>query len=45
VQFYEKLGVYHQVDGMKPINEVTKEILDIVDQKKKILTPVANGRK
>jgi adenylate kinase len=43
VQFYQNLGVYHQVDGMKPINEVTKEILDIVDQKKKVLTPVVNG--
>ena len=30
---------------MKPINEVTKDILDIVDQKKKVLTPVTNGGK
>jgi adenylate kinase len=45
VQYYQNLGVYHKVDGMKPIDKVTKEILDIVDQKKKILTPVANGRK
>ena len=45
VQFYQNLGVYHQVDGMKPIHEVTKEILDIVDQKKKVLMPVANGGK
>jgi len=43
VQFYQNLGVYHQVDGMKPIHEVTKEILDIVDQKKKVLMPAANG--
>ena len=35
VQFYQNLGVYHQVDGMKPIEEVTKEVLDIVDLKKK----------
>src|SRR5215813_4948546 len=45
VQFYETLGVYYLVDGMKPINEVTQEIVDILEQKKKILTPVANGRK
>jgi adenylate kinase len=31
VQFYQKLGVYHQVNGMKPIHEVTKEILDILN--------------
>lgn len=43
VQFYQNLGVYHQVDGMKPIAAVTKEILDIVDSKKKVLTPVTNG--
>jgi len=35
VQFYQNLGVYHQVDGMKPIDQVTREILDIVDSKKK----------
>ncbi len=43
VQFYQNLGVYHQVDGMKPIEEVTKEILEIADNKKKVLTPVTNG--
>jgi adenylate kinase len=42
VEFYQKLGVYHQVDGMKPIEEVTKEILDIVDSKKSVMTPVIN---
>ncbi len=45
VKFYQDLGVYHQVDGMKPIPEVTKEILDIVGHKKKALTPVVNGGK
>jgi adenylate kinase len=45
VQFYQNLGVYHLVDGMRPINEVTNEILDIVDQKKKVLTPAVNERK
>jgi adenylate kinase len=45
VQFYQNLGVYHQVDGMKPIAEVTQEILNIVDNKKKVLTPAANGGK
>jgi len=31
VKFYQDLGAYHQVDGMKPIYEVTKDILDIVN--------------
>ena len=31
VKFYESQGVYHQVNGMRPIGEVTKEILTIVD--------------
>ena len=30
VDFYQALGVYHRVDGMKPIGEVTREILDII---------------
>ena len=38
-QFYQGLGVYHQVDGMRPIKTVTKEILNIID-KKKLMTPV-----
>jgi len=42
VQYYQKLGVYHLVDGMRPIQEVTKEILSIVDDmaQKKTLIPV-----
>ena len=38
VEFYQNLGVYHQVNGMKPIAEVTQEILGIVDQKKKVMS-------
>jgi adenylate kinase len=45
VQFYQKLGVYHQVDGMNPIGEVTQEILGIVENKKKVLTPVTSRGK
>jgi len=33
-EFYQKLGVYHQVDGMRPIKAVTEEILSIIDKKK-----------
>jgi adenylate kinase len=44
VEYYQNLGVYHQVDGMRPINDVTEEILHIID-KKKVLTPVTNGGK
>jgi adenylate kinase len=31
VQYYQQLGAYHQVNGMRPIEEVTREILSIVD--------------
>ena len=31
IHFYQGKGVYHQVNGMRPIAEVTKEILGIVD--------------
>jgi adenylate kinase len=44
VEFYGKLGVYHQVDGMKPIGQVTEEILKIIEGEK-VPAPVTNGRK
>jgi len=31
IEYYEKAGVFYQVDGMRPIGEVTKDILAIVD--------------
>src|SRR5215475_15087057 len=31
IRFYQTKGVYHQVNGMRPIAEVTKDILAIVD--------------
>ena len=31
IEFYEKMGVFYQVNGMRPIGEVTKDILAIVD--------------
>jgi len=34
-EFYKGRGLYHQVDGMRPINAVTEEILNIIDKKKK----------
>jgi len=43
VQFYQNLGAYHKVDGMKPIAKVTEEILKIIQNEPKIPTPVANG--
>ena len=44
IEFYKNLRVYHQVNGMRPIKDVTEEILSIID-KKKVLTPVTNGGK
>ena len=43
VQFYQNLGVYHKVDGMKPIAKVTDEILKIIESEPKVPTPVTNG--
>ena len=31
VKFYKDLGVYYQVDGMRPIEEVTRDILSIIN--------------
>lgn len=40
VEYYQQLGVYHRVDGMRPIEQVTAEILAIVDgSEKKTLIP------
>jgi adenylate kinase len=44
VEFYKNAGVYHQVNGMRPIQKVTEEIVGIID-KKKVLSPVTNGGK
>ena len=44
VDFYQKVGVYHRVDGMRPIDEVTQEILKIIENDK-VPAPVTNGRK
>ena len=43
-EFYQKSGVYHYVDGMKPIAQVTEEILKIIENEK-VPAPVTNGRK
>jgi adenylate kinase len=47
VDYYQKLGAYHRVDGMRPIEDVTKEILSIVDgaQKKSLRTAVVEESK
>lgn len=45
VEYYQQVGVYYQVDGMRPIEEVTKEILSIVDEKKETQAPAISGGK
>jgi len=47
VQYYDTLGVYHRVDGLRPIEEVTKEILSLVDgdQKKTLIRVAAEESK
>lgn len=42
VKHYQKKGCYHQVDGMRPIAEVTREILAILDGEE-AMAPVARG--
>jgi adenylate kinase len=42
MDFYRKMGVLHRVDGMRPIPEVTKDILAILDGDQ-ALTPTPNG--
>ena len=44
VKFYKDLGVYYQVDGMRPIEEVTRKILSIIDNGE-ALTPTPKGGK
>ena len=44
VDFYRNSGVYHNVSGMKPIEDVTKEILAIVNREE-LLTPARKGGK
>jgi adenylate kinase len=41
IQHYQRVGAYHRVDGLRPIGEVTKDILSIVDNvdEKKTLIP------
>ena len=45
VQYYQKVGAYHRVDGTRVIEDVTKDILSIVDDEKKTLIPVHSGGK
>jgi adenylate kinase len=37
VEFYKKLNVYHPIDGMRPIDEVTKEILGTLESEEACL--------
>jgi adenylate kinase len=45
VDHYQKKGCYYQVDGMKPIAEVTKEILAIVDGAEEVAPAPKGGKK
>ena len=42
VEYYAGSGVYHKVDGMRPIGDITKDILTIVDGEE-ALTPDPKG--
>jgi adenylate kinase len=44
VEFYQNLGVFHSVDGERPITDVTKEILEILDCEEAVTpTPTKRG--
>jgi adenylate kinase len=45
VEYYQRVGSYYKIDGVRPIAEVTKAILDIVDGEDLLLTPTRKGRK
>jgi adenylate kinase len=45
VEHYKKAGSYYEVNGIRPIAEVTKSILAIIDADDLSLTPVRGGRK
>jgi adenylate kinase len=48
VQYYQQQGVYHRVNGMRPIEQVSKDILSIVDgidQKKTLMPALAEETK
>jgi adenylate kinase len=44
IEFYRKLGAYHRVEGMRPVEEVTRDIMSIVHHEE-ALTPAPNGGK
>jgi adenylate kinase len=44
IEFYRNLGVFHHVDGLRPIAEVTRDILDILETEAE-LTPTPKGGK
>jgi adenylate kinase len=48
VKYYQDRGVYHRVEGPRPIDEVTKELLSIIDgvqQKKTLIRATAEESK
>ena len=42
VEFYQKLGAFHNIDGTRPIADVTREILETL-AREEALTPTPNG--
>ena len=43
VEFYRKVGVYHQVNGSRPITQITEEILSLIETHAS-MTPASKGR-
>jgi adenylate kinase family enzyme len=44
VEFYKNKGVYHHVEGMRLIKDITREILGIIDGYREV-TPVPTREK
>jgi adenylate kinase len=44
IDFYQKIGAFHHVDGLRPIAEVTRDILQILETEE-ALTPTRKGGK
>ena len=44
IEFYRKLGVFHRVDGLRPITDVTKDILDILEAEVEVTRTPRGGK-
>jgi adenylate kinase len=44
IDFYQQRGVFHRVDGLRPISEVTRAILDILEAEEQLARAPKGGK-